>query len=121
MPRFLATRVPVLLLLLALAFGGWQFLSAEPVKIKLPPETAKLKPGPGQELANAQCLICHSADYISTQPPLLRLTWKNIVVKMRDKYGAKLTDEQVETLADYLIKSYGASAMTNRAGLRPTR
>lgn len=114
-------RLGVPLILLALVLGGWQFLHAEPVKIKLPQETAKLKPGPGQELANAQCLICHSADYISTQPPLLRLNWKNIVVKMRDKYGAKLTDEQVETLADYLIKSYGASALTNRPGVRQSR
>src|SRR5437870_5438800 len=36
-------------------------------KISLPPETSGFRPGPGAEIAVAQCLLCHSADYVSTQ------------------------------------------------------
>ena len=76
-------------------------------KFALPPETAKFKSGPGSEIATAQCTVCHSADYISTQPRLPRATWKTTVQKMRDKYGAPIHEDQVERLVDYLAKNYG--------------
>ena len=41
---------------------------AEPISYELPPETAEFKPGPGVEVAQANCAACHSADYIRTQP-----------------------------------------------------
>ena len=74
---------------------------------KLPPETAKLKPGPGSDLVAGQCLLCHSADYISTQPRLARAAWEASVKKMREKYGAPVPQEKVEALVDYLVKNYG--------------
>jgi sulfite dehydrogenase len=76
-------------------------------KWKLPIETAKFKPGPGAELAISQCLLCHSADYISTQPPLDRAGWMAGVQKMREKYGAPISTNQVDALVDYLVKTYG--------------
>ena len=82
-------------------------LPAAPVKISLPPETAKLKPGPGAELVTGQCLICHSAEYISTQPRLTRPAWKASVQKMKDKYGAPVAAGQMDALVDYLVKNYG--------------
>ena len=42
---------------------------------KLPVDQPKFRPGPGAELAIAHCLLCHSADYVSTQPPLDRAAW----------------------------------------------
>ena len=74
---------------------------------KLPPETAKFKAGPGSELAVGQCLLCHSADYVSTQPLLSRVAWSAGVQKMREKYGAPISTNQVEALVDYLVKNYG--------------
>src|SRR5512141_225840 len=44
-------------------------LFAAPVKIDLPAETDAFKPAPGVELANGQCLSCHSVEYVVTQPP----------------------------------------------------
>ena len=85
-----------------------QILSAAPVKIALPPETAKLKPGPGSELVTGQCLICHSAEYISTQPRLARPAWKASVQKMKDKYGAPVVADQMDAVVDYLVKNYGS-------------
>lgn len=74
----------------------------------LPLETAKLKPGAGAELVTAQCLICHSADYISTQPRLTRAQWQSTVLKMQQKYGAPLATNNIGSVVDYLAVNYGA-------------
>lgn len=80
---------------------------AEPPAFVLPPETARLKAGPGSEMASGLCVLCHSADYISTQPRLSKTGWTAIVNKMREKYGAPLPAESVAAVADYLTRSYG--------------
>jgi len=76
---------------------------------KLPPETVRFKPGPGSgaAIATGNCLICHSADYITTQPPLDRAGWRASIQKMREKYGAPINTNSVDTLAEYLAKTYG--------------
>lgn len=89
----------------ALGFG-WLAVAA-PVRFELPKETATFKPGPGADIAKNQCLICHSAEYISTQPRLPRAFWEANVAKMRDKYGALLPKEQAPALVDYLVQTYG--------------
>ena len=79
------------------------------LEIQLPPETAVFKQAPGAEIANGQCLICHSVEYVATQPPMARAAWKASVQKMQQKYGAPIPDGQVEALADYLTRNYGIS------------
>lgn len=81
--------------------------SASPLKIELPPEIPNFKAAPGVELAMQQCLVCHSSEYITTQPPLSRVAWKASVEKMKGKFGAQISPEQIESLVDYLAKSYG--------------
>jgi hypothetical protein len=82
--------------------------AASSLKIELPNEIATLKPGPGVEAANGQCLTCHSAEYITTQPRDKPVTfWKAEVEKMRKVYGAPVPDDQVDVIADYLARSYG--------------
>jgi cytochrome c551/c552 len=78
-------------------------------EIRLPLETEAFKEDPGAEIANAHCLICHSVEYVSIQPPLSRVFWKSSVQKMQQKYGATVPDDQVERLVDYLTKNYGAT------------
>src|SRR5215212_899744 len=73
---------------------------------KLPAETTKLERGPGVEVATAQCLLCHSADYISIQPPMNRATWAATVTKMKDKYGAPILPDSTNALVNYLVKTY---------------
>ncbi len=97
-------KTPLLLTALSAAAS---FASAAPVTITLPPETAMLKPTKGGELAQANCLICHSADYISSQPPMPRKFWEANVKKMIDKYGAPTAPENIAALVDYLVASYG--------------
>lgn len=76
----------------------------------LPPEKPVFKAGAGAELAQANCLICHSSEYLTSQPPLTRDQWKASVTKMQQKYGAPVSAEAVEPLLDYLVRSYGKTA-----------
>lgn len=81
-------------------------------EFKLPLETARLKPGPGVELATVNCLLCHSADYISTQPPLSEAAWRATVDKMRTKYGAPIITNNVDAVVKYLSTAYGPKHAT---------
>src|SRR4051812_49296413 len=85
---------------------------AEVVKIELPVETAVYKSGPGADLANAQCLTCHSADYILTQPPMPAKFWKGAIDKMIGKYGAPIPTNHVDALVEYFSKTYGTETNT---------
>ena len=87
--------------------------TGEPLKIELPPETGSFKPAAGVEIANAQCLVCHSVEYVTTQPPFPRTFWAASVKKMREKYDAQIPDAQVEPVLDYLVENYGVK--TNSA------
>jgi len=77
-------------------------------KFELPPETGTFKPGPGAELANAHCLLCHSSEYVTTQPPLPRAFWQGNVEKMQQKFGAPVPPKEVEAIVNYLTATYGA-------------
>ncbi len=81
--------------------------SATPLKVEFPHETASYKAAPGAEVLNAQCLVCHSVDYVVMQPPLGRTVWAAEVKKMREKYGADIPDNLVDTIVSYLAVNYG--------------
>ena len=74
---------------------------------KLPQESAKLKPGPGADLVMGNCILCHSVDYISMQPPMSKAQWTGTVTKMQKKFGAPLPADKVDGVVDYLVKNYG--------------
>jgi sulfite dehydrogenase (cytochrome) subunit B len=66
-----------------------------------------LKEGPGRDLTTGMCMVCHSLDYIPSNAPAMdRGTWKKTVQKMRERYGAPITDTQAQTIVDYLSASY---------------
>src|SRR5258705_1876657 len=104
-------------LFLVIGASGW-LGQATALEIQLPHETEAFKQDAGAELANGQCLICHSVEYVTMQPPLGRAFWKGSVQKMQQKYGAPITDAQVEPLVDYLTKNYGI--VTNASGTTVT-
>jgi mono/diheme cytochrome c family protein len=98
------------------AIAGWILLAspAAPVQAaepgsdwKLPADQPVLAPGAGRELALGQCILCHSTDYISTQPRLTRAQWQATVDKMRVRYGAPVLTNQAPALVDYLTAAYG--------------
>jgi mono/diheme cytochrome c family protein len=80
---------------------------AKPLTYALPEENGAFRLGPGVETAQNNCLTCHSADYISTQPPGLgRAFWEAEVAKMIKAYGAPINDNDVKAIVDYLANTY---------------
>src|SRR5262249_12533176 len=108
LPRFVHLCSSVVFLFLLFVFSAPATFGAG-LKIELPPETASFKTNPGSDLANGQCLTCHSVDYVVIQPPSPRTYWESCVKKMREKYGAAIPDEQVEPLVSYLAQNYGSA------------
>jgi cytochrome c551/c552 len=83
--------------------------------VTLPLETAKLKPSKlaGYQIAMQKCGICHSADYISQQPPAMTATqWTAEVRKMEHAYAAPLSDSDVAQIGEYLAVTYGGAKPT---------
>ena len=97
-------RTILVLTIVALAVAA---ATADVVRIQLPLETAVYKVASGVQLANGQCLTCHSADYASMQPPKPRDFWKAEVDKMREKYGAPIPADELEGLTAYFARNYG--------------
>nr|WP_180206993.1 c-type cytochrome [Pseudomonas sp. SbOxS1]NYU07318.1 cytochrome C552 [Pseudomonas sp. SbOxS1] len=86
--------------------------SAAPLSITLPPETATFKSSalPGYPMAQQKCSICHSADYISFQPPGMSLAqWTAEAGKMQHVYGAPISDQDVTIIGAYLAATYGSA------------
>ena len=77
------------------------------VSVELPTSEALFPPGNGADIANGQCLICHSAGMVLRQPPLTQDEWTSEVEKMRNAFGAPLPADQVEPLAKYLHSIVG--------------
>ena len=72
------------------------------VKVELPANDASFPPGIGADIATSQCLICHSAGMVLTQPPLKKDEWRAEIMKMRSSYGAPIPEDQVDRLSEYL-------------------
>ena len=103
---------PMTTLLCAVQLCLAAMASAAPLSITLPPETAAFKPSalPGYALAQQKCSTCHSADYISFQPPGLTLAqWTGEASKMQHVYGAPISDQEVRTIGAYLAVTYGSA------------
>lgn len=80
---------------------------ASPRHYALPEETAAFRPGSGVEAAQDNCLSCHSADYVTTQPPRLGATfWEAEVSKMVKAYRAPIPDATAKAIVDYLSRTY---------------
>jgi mono/diheme cytochrome c family protein len=79
------------------------------ISVDLPTSQISFPPGDGSVIANAYCLICHSAGMVLHQPPLTQDEWTVEINKMRNAFGAPLPADQVEALAKYLRSINGQS------------
>jgi mono/diheme cytochrome c family protein len=77
------------------------------VTITLPPDARSFGPGPGQSIAQANCTVCHAADYVYMQPPLTADQWRAEVTKMQKAYGAPIDASAVDALVQYLVGQNG--------------
>ncbi|MEN3226213.1 c-type cytochrome [Methylorubrum rhodesianum] len=100
-------RTGLAALTLLLVSACYDAAEAGPVTYDLPEDTAKLRPGPGVEIAESHCLTCHSPDYIAMQPPKKgHAFWAAEVTKMIKVYGAPIGEADAKAIADYLAASY---------------
>jgi cytochrome c551/c552 len=87
-------------------------------EITLPADTSTLRASelPGYAIAQRKCGICHSADYISFQPPGMNLAqWTAEMAKMQHAYGAPLSEEEIKLLGAYLAVTYGSASANDPA------
>lgn len=78
--------------------------------IQLPPDPVQLKPSalPGYAKAQANCVACHSAEYMLYQPPnAARPYWDAMVKRMKGVFKAPIDDADMPAIVDYLAKTYG--------------
>ena len=70
-------------------------------------EVTDLRDGPGRDVTLGRCIICHSVEYIpSNAPAMNRAAWQKTIAKMRDKFGAPITDGEAKQILDYLDANY---------------
>jgi sulfite dehydrogenase (cytochrome) subunit B len=77
------------------------------------PAAAQEKPveltkAPGLDKVVANCSGCHSLDYIPMNSPFPSAAlWDAEVTKMRNAFGAPISDADAKEIGDYLKKHYG--------------
>jgi hypothetical protein len=68
---------------------------------------APLKPGTGEDVASANCNVCHTSDYIVMNSLFLTQDgWKAEVTKMRTAFGAPIDDATAAEIVAYLAAHY---------------
>jgi hypothetical protein len=68
------------------------------------PDSARMFPGDSNaDAINNNCLACHSAGMVLTQPALSRAEWQSEVEKMRSTYKAPVEESDVPAIVDYLV------------------
>ena len=80
-----------------------------PPAYKAPEETAALTPGPNVKVAEDYCGVCHSYEYILTQPRgkgFGRDFWQAEVTKMIKVFGAPIKEADANAIVDYLSSTY---------------
>lgn len=89
--------------LLGLVIGGKAFSNEGLHSIQFPSDPITFQSGEGSQIATTYCLICHSAEYIYTQPPHSKEQWEEIVKKMRQTFGCPIPESDIPSLLTYLI------------------
>src|SRR5260370_34151869 len=72
------------------------------VTIDLPEGDLMLPAGPGSDVANNNCLACHSADMVLNQPAMSQAQWRSEVDKTGRAYKEPLDPKEGHPSADYL-------------------
>ncbi|MGO9588522.1 MAG: sulfide dehydrogenase [Candidatus Acidiferrales bacterium] len=71
-----------------------------------PQYAPELAEGEGRAETASFCNLCHSARYITMQPPLPAATWEAEVTKMRKTFGAPIPDASAALILKYLQAHY---------------
>jgi cytochrome c5 len=82
-------------------------LSFKSISVDLPTGDRMFE-GPGADAVNNNCLACHSAGMVLTQPALTKAQWRAEIEKMRTAYKAPIDPTDVDAITDYLVSIKGA-------------
>jgi mono/diheme cytochrome c family protein len=102
------TIVAMAFAVLGVGMGG--SAPAATKSITLPPDGVQMKASrlPGYAKAQANCVACHSAEYMLYQPPAApRAYWDAMVQRMKVVFKAPIDDADMPVIVDYLVKTYG--------------
>jgi len=95
----------------ALAGVGLGLLIAVSCAVAVAAENTELKDAPGRDLTVGRCVVCHSAEYIpSNAPAMNRAAWQKTIQKMRERFGAPITDAEAQQILDYLDANYSGKS-----------
>ena len=102
---------PISLVMIVLVAAG-----APPGACMADESAVQLRDAPGRQLVQANCMTCHSLDYIQMNSVFLdREGWQKSVDKMVKVMGAPIRAEDVAPIVDYLV----AATAKNRHPRRP--
>jgi cytochrome c5 len=73
---------------------------------------AQLIQAPGVELVQANCLACHTAQPILTHNGFSADVWASEVQRMRETYGAQISDEDAAAIVRYLQENYSGEPIS---------
>jgi mono/diheme cytochrome c family protein len=106
---------------IALVLGASAFPQVR--SIELPPDNAiaELRPGPGVEVVRANCIACHSTDYIVRQPRSDAKHWEGEVKKMISVYGVPIGEADAKVIVEYLAAVYGPAPANATKEKKPTK
>ena len=78
------------------------------VSVELPTSDIAFPGGASADAINANCLACHSASMVLTQPNLAKAAWAAEVDKMIHTFNAPIDQGAVAAIVDYLSATKGA-------------
>lgn len=119
--RSLHMKQVILLLVIGLLTAGFamstvsgQGTPEEEEQIRLMPSEnpAELIDAPGLEQLMANCLACHTAQPILTHNGFSAQVWETEVQKMRDTFGAEISDEDAARIVEYLQQNYSSEPVS---------
>ena len=102
-------RIPLIaMFVLALVLGAGSLADAKTITLPIEGLPLKASPLPGYAKAQANCVACHSAEYMLYQPPTApRPYWDAMVKRMKAVFKAPIDDADMPAIVDYLAKTYG--------------
>jgi len=77
-------------------------VTLQSVSLDLPASDRSFPGGATADAINNNCLTCHSAGMVLTQPLLTRAAWQSIVDKRRGVYKAPIDPKDVDAIVSYL-------------------
>lgn len=98
-------------MLAAIVFCATAYAVGAPKTIQLPADGVQFKASslPGYAKAQANCVACHSTEYMKYQPPTAaRPYWDAMVKRMKVVFKAPIADDDMPAIVDYLVKTYGS-------------